>query len=149
MYNAVGIDASKLKSTITIIQPAGVVIRKPFDVLHTSDELNTLVTYLKSLEGETRAVIECTGRYHEPVVKSLSEAGIFISAVNPKLIKGQKRNTLRKVKSDPADARKIAFQLIIFSIVPVINKRIIRKCSGKLVGMKLYIQIAYFCSGTS
>lgn len=108
MYNAVGIDASKLKSTITIVQPAGVVIRKPFDVLHTSDELNTLVTYLKSLEGETRAVIECTGRYHEPVVKSLSEAGIFISAVNPKLIKGQKQNTLRKVKSDPADARKIA-----------------------------------------
>ena len=52
MYNAVGIDASKLKSTITIIQPAGVIIRKPFDVLHTSDELNTLVTYLKSLVGE-------------------------------------------------------------------------------------------------
>ena len=108
MYNAVGIDASKIKSTITVIQPAGVVIRKPFDVLHTSDGLNTLVTYLQSLEGETRAVIECTGRYHEPVVKKLSEAGIFISAVNPKLIKGQKQNTLRKVKSDPADARKIA-----------------------------------------
>lgn len=108
MYNAVGIDASKLKSTVTVIQPAGVVIRKPFDVLHTSDGLNTLVTYLQSLEGETRAVIECTGRYHEPVVKKLSGAGIFISAVNPKLIKGQKQNTLRKVKSDPADARKIA-----------------------------------------
>lgn len=108
MYNAVGIDASKFKSTITVIQPAGVVIRKPFDVLHTSDGLNTLVTYLQALEGETRAVIECTGRYHEPVVKKLSEAGIFISAVNPKLIKGQKQNTLRKVKSDPADARKIA-----------------------------------------
>ena len=108
MYNAVGIDASKLKSTVTVIQPAGVVIRKPFDVLHTSDGLNTLVTYLQSLEGETRAVIECTGRYHEPVVKKLSEAGIFISAVNPKLIKVQKQNTLRKVKSDPADARKIA-----------------------------------------
>ena len=44
MYNAVGIDASKLKSTITVIQPAGVVIRKPFDVLHTSGELNTLIT---------------------------------------------------------------------------------------------------------
>lgn len=49
MYNAVGIEASKLKSTITIIQPAWVVIRNPFDVLHTSDKLNTLVTYLKSL----------------------------------------------------------------------------------------------------
>lgn len=33
---------------------------------------------------------------------------IFISAVNSKLIKGQKQNSLRKVKSDPADARKIA-----------------------------------------
>lgn len=108
MYNAVGIDASKFKSTITVIQPAGVVIRKPFDVLHTSDGLNTLVTYLQSLEGETRAVVECTGRYHEPIAKKLSEGGIFISAVNPKLIKGQKQNTLRKVKSDPADARKIA-----------------------------------------
>ena len=71
MYNAVGIDASKLKSTITIVQPAGVVIRKPFDVLHTSDELNTLVTYLKSLEGETRAVIECTGHYLKQVFLSL------------------------------------------------------------------------------
>lgn len=86
MYNAVGIDASKLKSTITIIQPAGVIIRKPFDVLHTSDELNTLVTYLKSLVGETRAVIECTGHYHEPVVKSLSEAGIETMVVKSGLI---------------------------------------------------------------
>ncbi len=27
MYNAVGIDASKFKSTISVIQPAGVIIR--------------------------------------------------------------------------------------------------------------------------
>lgn len=108
MYNAVRIDASKFKSTITIIQPAGVVIRNPFNVPHTSSGLNTLITYLKSLEGETRAVIECTDRYHKLVVKSLSEAGIFISAVNPKLIKGLKHNSLRNVKSDPANACKIA-----------------------------------------
>ena len=108
MYNAVGIDASKGKSTITIIQPAGIVVKKPFDVLHTSSELNTLTSYIKSLDGETRAVVECTGRYHEPILKAFSEAEIFISAVNPKLIKGQKDNSLRHVKSDPADARKIA-----------------------------------------
>ena len=82
MYNAVGIDASKLKSTVTVIQPAGVVIRKPFDVLHTSGELDILATYLKSLGGETRAVIECTGRYHLPILKSLSEAGIFLSLIH-------------------------------------------------------------------
>ena len=36
------------------------------------------------------------------------EEGIFVSAVNPKLIKDYGNNTLRKVKTDKADARKIA-----------------------------------------
>jgi transposase len=47
-------------------------------------------------------------RYHEPVVKTLSEAGLFVSAVNPHLIKNFGNNSIRKVKSDPADAKKIA-----------------------------------------
>lgn len=36
MYNAVGIDVSKGKSTVAVLQPAGVIIRKPFNVNHTS-----------------------------------------------------------------------------------------------------------------
>ena len=36
MYNAVGIDVSKGKSTIAVLQPGGTVIRKPFDVSHPS-----------------------------------------------------------------------------------------------------------------
>ena len=108
MYNAVGIDASKGKSTVSIIRPAGVVVKRPYDVMHTASGLNDLISYIQSLEGETKAVVECTGRYHEPVLKVFSEANIFISAVNPKLIKGQNDNTLRHVKSDPADSRKIA-----------------------------------------
>ena len=32
MYNAVGIDVSKGKSTVAVLQPAGVIIRKPFNV---------------------------------------------------------------------------------------------------------------------
>lgn len=36
MYNAVGIDVSKGKSTVTVLQPGSIVIRKPFDVPHTS-----------------------------------------------------------------------------------------------------------------
>ena len=108
MYNAVGIDVSKGKSIVTILQPQGVVIRKPFDVSHSVKELRSLTDYIVSLEGETRAVCECTGRYHEPVLKAFSEANIFISAVNPKLVKGMGENTLRKVKTDPADSRKIA-----------------------------------------
>lgn len=108
MYNAVGIDVSKGKSTVAVLQPAGVIIRKPFNVNHTSSELDELAKYIGSLEGETRVVLECTGRYHEPVVKTLSEAGLFVSAVNPHLIKNFGNNSIRKVKSDPADAKKIA-----------------------------------------
>ena len=108
MYNAVGIDVSKGKSTVAVLQPGGTVIRKTFDVSHTSQNLNELADYLSSLDGTTKIVMECTGRYHEPMVKALSEAGLFISIVIPHLIKNFGNNSLRKVKSDPADARKIA-----------------------------------------
>ena len=35
--NAVGIDVSKGKSTVSVIQPFGVVVAEPFDVLHTDN----------------------------------------------------------------------------------------------------------------
>ena len=108
VYNAVGIDVSKGKSTIAVPQPGGVVIRKPFDVPHTTNALRELAAYIGSLEGESKVVMECTGRYHAPVANSLSGAGLFVSAVNPHLIKDFGNNSLRKVKSDPADAKKIA-----------------------------------------
>lgn len=65
MYNAVGIDVSKGKSTVTVLQPGGTVIRKPFDVSHTSQSLNELVDYLGTLDGDTKIVMECTGRCQE------------------------------------------------------------------------------------
>ena len=108
MYNAVGIDVSKGKSTVAVLQPGGTVIRKPFDVFHTSHSLNELTNYLDTLDGDTRIVMEGTGRYHEPVLKALFQAGLFVSVVNPHLIKNFGNNSLRKVKSDPADAKKIA-----------------------------------------
>ena len=33
MYNAVGIDVSKGKSTVAVLQPGGTIVRKPFDVI--------------------------------------------------------------------------------------------------------------------
>ena len=52
--------------------------------------------------------MESTGRYHEPIRNTLSKAGLFVCAVNPRLIRDYGNNTLRKVKTDPADAKKIA-----------------------------------------
>ena len=46
--------------------------------------------------------------YYEPVVKALRENGVAIVALNPLLINKFGGDTLRKVETDKADARKIA-----------------------------------------
>ena len=106
--NAAGIDVSKGKSMVSVLRPLGEVVAKPFEVRHTGSELKELADYLKSLDGETRVIMEHTGRYYEPVAQFLCEEGLFVSAVNPKLIKDYGNNSLRKVKTDKADSRKIA-----------------------------------------
>ncbi|WP_206457925.1 IS110 family transposase [Anaerovorax sp. IOR16] len=106
--NAVGIDVSKGKSMIAILRPYGEIVSSPFEIHHTSSEISFLIEQIKSIEGESRIVMEHTGRYYEPLAHELSQANLFVSAVNPKLIKDFGDNSLRKVKSDKADAVKIA-----------------------------------------
>ena len=106
--NAVGIDVSKGKSTVTIRRPGDVVVMKPQDFPHTQSSINDLISRILSLEGETKVCMEHTGRYYEPVATWLSNAGIFVSAVNPVLIKEFGDDSLRTPKTDKADAKKIA-----------------------------------------
>jgi len=106
--NAVGIDVSKGKSIVAILRPYGEIISTPFEIKHTSSEILSLVEQIKSVEGESRIVMEHTGRYYEVLAHQLSQANLFVSAVNPKLIKDFDNDSLRKVKSDKADAVKIA-----------------------------------------
>lgn len=108
--NAVGIDVSKGRSMVAILRPGGEIVSKPFVVRHLSGEIHSLIGLIQSLEGESRIVMEHTGRYYEPIAHQLSNAGLFVSAVNPKLISNfqDEDNSLRKVKSDKADAVKIA-----------------------------------------
>jgi len=106
--NAAGIDVSKGRSTVAVVRPFGEVVRLPFDVLHTGSELGKLANFLLSLDGETRVVMEFTGRYYEPIAHALCEAGLFVSVVNPILIKEYGNNTIRRAKTDAKDALKIA-----------------------------------------
>ena len=106
--NAVGIDVSKGKSTVAIARPLGEIVAKPFNVPHTSTGMQELLSRLAAMEGDTRIIMEHTGRYYEPVAEQLSSAGFFVCAVNPKLIRDYGNNTLRKVKTDKADSLKIA-----------------------------------------
>lgn len=93
--NAVGIDVSKGKSTVAVIQPFGVVIAEPYDVFHTDSELAELARFIKSLPGETKVVMEYTGTYYEPIANALHNAGIFVSVVNPLVIDDYDTNALR------------------------------------------------------
>ena len=106
--NAVGIDVSRGKSMVAVLRPFGEIVMLPFEVGHSNAELNALAEQLKSIEGETRVVMEHTGRYYEPVANALHNSGLFVSAINPLLIKEYGGNSLRKVKTDRADAQKIA-----------------------------------------
>ncbi len=106
--NAVGIDVSKGFSTVAIIRPFGEIVRKPFEVVHTPEKLSELANLVLSLEGESRVVLENTGKYSDPVVKVLSGAGVFVCPVNAKLIHDYGGDTIRRDKTDPLDSLKIA-----------------------------------------
>ena len=108
MMNAVGIDVSKGTSTVTIRRPGDEVILPPCDVRHTRSGIDALIREIKNLEGETKVCMECTGRYYEPMATWLTQAGLFVSTVNPVLIKDFGNDSLRAPKTDKADSKKIA-----------------------------------------
>ena len=84
--NAIGIDVSKGKSTVAVLRPFGEIVAEPFDVIHNDDDLNSLINRIKSLSGETKVVMEYTGKYFEPIANALHNAGIFVSLVNAILV---------------------------------------------------------------
>jgi transposase len=106
--NAVGIDVSKGKSMVAILRPFGEVVASPFEVGHAGQELSALAKRLLALDGETKVVMECTGSYYLPVACALREAGLFVSAVHAKLIFNFDNDSIRRKKTDKADAIKIA-----------------------------------------
>lgn len=75
--NAVGIDVSKGKSTVTVLQPFEVVVAEPFNVSHNAQELKELAERLKLLSGETKVVMEYTGKYHGPAMHSITQVYLF------------------------------------------------------------------------
>ena len=106
--NSVGIDISKGRSTVAVMRPFGEVVISPFEVQHTDSELSKLAKLLKSLNGETRVVLEATGNYHMPVAWLLHNAGLYVSVINAKLVHNYGNNNLRRVKTDKKDAVKLA-----------------------------------------
>lgn len=108
LITAVGVDVSKGKSMVAVRRPGGQIVMPPIQVNHTAEELAGLAERLQGLGGDIRIIMEHTGMYWRPIAHSLKEAGFFVSVVNAILIHNFSDNSLRKVKTDKADALKIA-----------------------------------------
>ena len=137
IITAVGIDVSKGKSMVAIRRPGGEVLRMPFEVKHNTTDLKSLIKLLKQIGGEVRIVMEHTGTYWYPIARTLHEAGFFVSVVNAILIHNFSDNSLRKVKTDKADALKIANYALAFwgtlhQYTPEEETRLILKTQSRL-----------------
>ena len=117
---AVGVDVSNGRSMVAVLGARRSVVVQPHQVPHTADGFAELAARLHALDGEVRIVMEHTGRYYESFAMSMYRAGFFVSAVNPLAIKGyQEGISVRKVKTDKADALKIAqFAIDKWKILP-------------------------------
>ena len=106
--NSVGIDVSKGKSMVAILRPMGEVVMLPREYPHTEEGLCQLSADIRSLGENTRVIMEATGGYHDSVAAALHNDGIFVAVLNPLYIKQSGGGSIRKVKTDKADAMKIA-----------------------------------------
>lgn len=109
MNYAVGIDVSKNKSTVAIVNDMGKLQEKVFDIPHSQDGAAFLKEHLNNYsDGSIKIVMEATSHYHFPVLFSLQEAGYFVSVINALTIKKFCDEDLRRAKNDRKDAIKLA-----------------------------------------
>lgn len=107
----VGIDVSKLKSTICMMNEYGEVLHKPYEITHTETDLKELSRRIKGYGGknDVRVVMEATGSYGRPVLYYLLDEDIFVAEVNPLVMTKYRADiNFRGVKNDSIDSIAIA-----------------------------------------
>ncbi len=109
---AVGIDVSKSKSTVAIIDSDGQILLKPRNYNHTVSDMLNLITLINSYPQDVKVAMEATGHYHYPILKVLLEENMHVSLINPYLMKKYGDNSIRKGKTDKKDAMRIAFYVL-------------------------------------
>ena len=117
---AVGIDVSKSKSTVAILNGDGSIRAKPFDVHHVADELQALVDYIKRTSEPPTILMEPTSHYHYPLLKAFQEAELPVCLINPYQMKKYGDTELRKAKTDKRDSLRIAQYALekSYSLIP-------------------------------
>ncbi len=112
-FISVGIDVGADFSWVSILTPDHKSVVKPFKVLHDDlDSLSKAVSTIKKAEEsnsmKARIFLESTGIYHFPLFCYLNESGFEVFVLNPLITDSNKNSGIRKVKTDKADALRIA-----------------------------------------
>lgn len=109
MNYSIGIDVSKSKSTVAIMDASGKLQEKVFEIQHSQCGVEQLKEHLnKYVDGEVRIIMEATSHYHFPLLFSLQESGYFVCVANALAIKKFCDEDLRRAKNDRKDAVKLA-----------------------------------------
>ena len=105
---AVGIDVSKSKSTVAVLDSNGKILAIPYTIAHTQPEIHSLARFLKELGEPVTILMEYTGHYHYPVLKQLQSEGLPVCLINPYQMKKYGDAEIHKAKTDKKDALRIA-----------------------------------------
>lgn len=109
MNYSIGIDVSKGKSTIAIMDASEKLQEKVFEIQHNQCGMQQLKQHLnKYMDGEVRIIMEATSHYHFPLLFSLQQSGYFVCVANALTIKKFCDEDLRRAKNDRKDAVKLA-----------------------------------------
>ncbi|MDX8368060.1 IS110 family transposase [Cytobacillus sp. IB215665] len=111
MDPVIGLDVAKGESQVQAFLARKHPFGKTFKFKHDTNGLREFFMFFKEVEihAELKPVIvfESTGHYHEPILQFLEEKKITYYLVNPIVSYETKKSSLRKVKSDPADAKHL------------------------------------------
>lgn len=106
------IDVSKSKSFAATFMSYGQPFDKPFSFNHTQSDMGFLLSTLNKMENvsgiKPHIVLEATGNYSKPIVNYFENNGYPVVILNPIVTHVQKKKSVRKVKTDPIDANRIA-----------------------------------------
>lgn len=113
----VGIDVSKNKHDIAILNSGGEILLKHLRIPNNREGFNKLQlilsNFIKDSSEDLRIALEDTGHYSFNIITYLRKCDYQVFSYNPLLIKEfAKSNSLRKTKTDKKDAMTIAQKLL-------------------------------------
>ena len=112
-YLSVGFDVGADFTWMSIMLPNGILIGKPFKIIHSDPQSRELaISKIKEAQEmyslESRCFLESTGIYHIPLLCFLRDKGFDCAVINPIITKNSTNMNVRKLHNDKFDSKKAA-----------------------------------------